>query len=140
MPCVIRLLANLFQTATQSCAALASRSLFATIFLLTACSGENGQDPIVLMTDTPGGVDASATLAWDPVHDTSVSGYFVHYGKQSGGGAGHCPPDHAVFVSQPNANITSLEYSTQYFFSVSAYNGVESACSNEVTTVIAAGA
>ena len=82
---------------------------------------------------TPGG--ASAFLSWDPVGDPSVLGYIVHYGKSSSGMFGSCSYERATFSSSPSATITGLAPNTTYFFAVSAFNGLESACSAEVATV-----
>ena len=38
-------------------------------------------------------------------------------------------------VDSPSATITDLDPNTLYYFAVSAYNGLESACSNEVSTL-----
>jgi len=78
---------------------------------------------------------ASVSLAWNPVPDSSVYAYFVHYGKQPSGQAGSCNYTASTFVGSPSATITGLDPNTQYFFAVSAYNGLQSACSNEVSTV-----
>jgi hypothetical protein len=78
---------------------------------------------------------ASVSLAWNPVPDSSVYAYFVHYGKHSAGNPGKCHYAHSTFVGYPSATITGLRPNTEYFFAVSAYNGVESACSDEVSTV-----
>ena len=103
--------------------------------LLTGCGGggETGSDPIV--TVAPGSAGATASLAWNPVQDTSVSGYFVHYGRQSPGQQGSCTYESSVQVDSPSATVTSLDPNTLYYFTVSAYNGLESACSNEVSAV-----
>jgi len=37
-------------------------------------------------------------------------------------------------VDSSSATVTNLDPDTLYYFTVSAYNGQESACSNEVTT------
>ena len=78
---------------------------------------------------------ASATLSWDPGHGDAGMIYTVHYEKSSTGGLGSCDYEHCVDVSEPFAMITGLEYSTHYYFAVSAYNGERSLCSNEVSKV-----
>jgi hypothetical protein len=78
---------------------------------------------------------ASASLAWDPVSDSSVVGYIVHYGTQSPASFGSCAYQQSTFSSSPSTTVTGLAANTTYYFSVSAYNGLESACSGEVTTV-----
>jgi len=113
-------------------------------FLLTGCGGGGGtgSDPSVTVTPGSGGggsaapVGATASLAWDPVPDPSVSAYFVHYGRQSPGQPGNCSYESSVSVAGPSsATVTNLDPNTLYYFTVSAYNGLESACSNEVSTV-----
>ena len=79
-----------------------------------------------------------ASLAWDPVQDPSVTAYYVHYGKQPAGHSGTCDYEDARFVSAPSAMITGLDPNTRYYFAVSAYNGLESSCSNEVSAMTAA--
>ena len=101
---------------------------------LTGCGGgETGGDPIV--TVTPGSASATASLAWSPVPDPSVSAYFVHYGRQSPNQSGSCAYESSMTVDSPLATVTNLDLNTLYFFTVSAYNGLESLCSNEVSTV-----
>lgn len=112
-------------------------------FLLTGCGGGGGtgSDPSVTVTPGSGGggstppVGATASLAWNPVQDPSVSGYFVHYGRQSPGQPGSCTYESSVQVGSPSATVTNLDPNTVYYFTVSAYNGLESPCSNEVSTV-----
>jgi hypothetical protein len=83
-------------------------------------------------------VGASASLTWNPVEDPSVSppvsAYFVHYGRQSPGQAGSCAYESSMHAASPSATVTGLDPNTVYYFAVSAYNGLESACSNEVST------
>ena len=93
---------------------------------LTGCGGDGGE------STPPTG--ATASLAWSPVPDPSISAYFVHYGQQSPGQPGSCTYESSMNVDSPSATITNLEYGTLYYFTVSAYNGPESACSSEVST------
>jgi Fibronectin type III domain len=134
-----------------------TRTTFRTLILslviislsaLTGCGsgGDSGDGPIV--TNTPnsgnggsGGGSAgtlSASLAWDPVPDPSVIGYFVHYGKQSSHSPGSCAYQQSTYSTSPAAKVTGLAPNTTYYFAVSAYNGLESACSAEVSTVTSA--
>jgi hypothetical protein len=76
---------------------------------------------------------ASAALAWDPV--AGVSGYIIHYGIQSPNSPGSCAYAQSTFSTTPAATVTGLAEGTTYYFAVSAYNGLESACSGEVSTV-----
>ena len=99
---------------------------------LTGCGGDDGGGD--------GGTPAAATginasLAWHPVQDPSVSAYFVHYGRQSPGQSGSCAYENSMYVSSPSATVSNLEPDTLYYFTVSAYNGLESPCSGEVSTV-----
>ena len=82
-----------------------------------------------------GGAGTTASLAWSPVQDPSVYGYFVHYGRQSPGQPGSCSYESSMYVDSPSATVTNLDPDTLYHFTVSAYNDLESACSNEVSTV-----
>ncbi|MBM4127397.1 MAG: fibronectin type III domain-containing protein [Nitrospira sp.] len=99
---------------------------------LTGCGAGQQGDPAITTTATPTGVMAS--LQWDPVNDSSVIGYYIHYGRQSPGQAGSCAYDDVRFVTTPSGTVTGLDTNSLYYFAVSAYNGVESACSNEVST------
>ena len=40
-----------------------------------------------------------------------------------------------MYVDSSSATVTNLDPDTLYYFTVSSYNGLESACSSEVTTV-----
>jgi Fibronectin type III domain len=117
--------------------ATAAVLLFSIMSLLTGCGGggESGGDPGITVTPGSGGVGATASLAWDPVSDPSVTAYFVHYGQQSPNQYGSCAYESSISVDSPSATITNLDPNTLYYFTVSAYNGIESACSNEVSTV-----
>ena len=99
---------------------------------LTGCGGggEIGSEPPLAAS-----VGATASLTWDPVQDPSVSAYFVHYGRQSPGQPGSCLYESSMYVTSPSAKVINLDPNTLYYFAVSAYNGLESACSNEVSTV-----
>ena len=101
--------------------------------LLTGCGSgdETGNQPIV-RTSSAG---ATASLAWSPVPDHSVYAYFVHYGQKSPGHHGSCNYEASMWVDSPSATITDLDPNTRYYFAVSAYNGRQSACSNEVSIV-----
>ena len=89
-------------------------------------SGEVGSMPPVL---------ATTFLAWSPVADPSVSAYIVHYGRHSPGQPGSCAYESSLRAASPSATVTDLDPNTVYYFAVSAYNGMESACSPEVSTV-----
>jgi hypothetical protein len=79
-----------------------------------------------------------ATLVWNPVQpqagEPSILGYYIHYGRHSSGVAGSCSYEHSKFVTTSIGTITGLQASSRYYFAVSAYNGMEGACSNEVFT------
>ena len=117
--------------------AIVTGLLLSIMPFLTGCgSGENGSQPIV--TAPPGsGASATASLTWSPVADPSVSAYFVHYGRQSPGQEGSCAYESSLSVDSSSATVTNLDPNTLYYFTVSAYNGLESACSNEVSTITA---
>jgi hypothetical protein len=126
--------------------AIVTGILLSIMPLLTGCGGgETGSQPIVTVTPGSGGggsasaVGATASLAWNPVQDPSgsppVSSYFVHYGRQSPNQSGSCAYESSISVDSPSVTVTDLDPNTLYYFTVSAYNGLESACSNEVSTV-----
>ena len=112
--------------------------MLVTCSVLTACGSEEGGGIRVNR-----GVDgtaaaptgsATATLAWDPVGE--VAGYYIHYGTESPGSQGSCAYAQSTFSSTPMATVTGLAANTTYYFAVSSFNGIESACSDEVSTVI----
>jgi fibronectin type III domain protein len=125
--------------------------------LLSGCGGGGNTEsgPIVSNTPSQGGggssgsggssgassppvtAAASASLAWDPVSDPSIVGYIVHYGTHSPNSSGSCAYAQSTFSSSPAVTVSGLAPNTTYFFAVSAYNGLESACSAEVSTVTA---
>lgn len=114
---------------------LAACLIIVTAALLTGCAGSGEGGPSISSSPGTSSVaGATATLAWDPVADSTVSGYYVYYGTQSPGQTGSCAYQYSQFVSSPTATLTNLARNTQYYFAVSAYNGMESACSTEVST------
>jgi hypothetical protein len=122
------------RTKKLSCVPLRLTAVVASFFLvmplLTGCGeGENGGNPAVAVTGS------TASLEWSPVADPSVSSYFVHYGRQSPSQPGSCAYESSVSVDSSSATLTNLDPNTLYYFTVSAYNGLESPCSNEVSTV-----
>ena len=88
----------------------------------------------------PAHASISVTLAWDPTPDSSVHAHFVHYGKTSSGQSGSCNYPHSKHVTSNSVTITGLEPDTRYYFAVSAYNGLHSPCSDEVSTITASAA
>lgn len=90
----------------------------------------------------PPATTASVFLSWSPVQDSSVTGYYVHFGLQSPHSAGSCTYTQSTFYSlaslsnksAPLVSVSGLTAHTTYYFAVSAYNGKESPCSNEVST------
>ena len=117
--------------------AIVTSLLFLIMPFFTGCgTGETGNQSTV--TGGPGSsASATASLTWDPVTDPSVSAYFVHYGQQSPSQAGSCTYEHSMIVDSSAATVTDLDPNTLYYFAVSAYNGLESACSNEVSLLTA---
>ena len=150
---------RLFQTNTRN--ARRSRALETLIFglailtfsMLTGCSSSGDPANVSIAPSSDGGGSngsgsgggggsqtavagtASASLAWDSVSDSSVVGYIVHYGTQSPNSFGSCAYQQSTFSSSPSTTVAGLAANTTYYFAVSAYNGLESACSGEVTTV-----
>lgn len=125
----------LFRNVARGLGSFLTTGLF--LSSLTGCAAGGGADEPA-MSISAGPTAASVSLAWDPVQDSTVYGYHVHYGKQSPGQAGSCVYEESEYVTSPSAVITGLDPNTQYYFSVSAYNGLDSACSEEVSTVTTA--
>ena len=109
--------------------AMVASLLLTMMPLLTGCGGGEGQ------ASTPADTGIAMSLAWDPVPDPSVHSYFVYYGQQSPGQPGSCAYESSMSVVSPSATVTNLEPNTLYYFAVSAHNGLESACSNEVSAI-----
>ena len=111
--------------------------MLVTSSLLTSCGSEEGGGIRVNRgVDGPAAAStasAGATLAWDPVGE--VAGYYIHYGTESPGSPGSCAYAQSTFSSTPMATVTGLAANTTYYFAVSSFNGIESACSDEVSTV-----
>ena len=108
--------------------------LLTMMSLLTGCGGgEGGGEISGEPSAAPVGITAS--LTWNPVQDPSIDGYFVYYGRKSPSRPGSCKYERSTFVTSPSATVTNLDPNTRYYFTVSAYNGLESPCSNEVSTV-----
>ncbi|MCP9439213.1 MAG: fibronectin type III domain-containing protein [Nitrospira sp.] len=101
--------------------------------LVSGCG--TGNDP-GLMTSSLSATGAAVMLAWDPVSDPTVIGYYIHYGKQSPNQAGVCAYEESLFVSSTQGTVTDLDPGSTYYFAVSAYNGIQSPCSNEVQVTI----
>ena len=108
--------------------------------LLTGCGGgeQTGNEPIV--TVAPANTGATVALKWWRVYDTSVIAYFIHYGRESPGQPGSCEYESSMHVASTHglnteAMVANLDPNTTYYFAVSAYNGLESPCSDEVSTV-----
>ncbi|MDP3092307.1 MAG: fibronectin type III domain-containing protein [Nitrospira sp.] len=112
---------------------LSTGTLLTAYMLLTGCGG--GGDGAPAVSTSSSSALPTASLAWNPIQGSSIVGYYVHYGRQSPGQSGSCSYEAAQFVEAPNATISDLQPNTRYFFAVSAYNGLESACSSEVSTV-----
>ena len=107
------------------------------LFLSLSGCGSGGEGaPTISTTSTASGVTAS--LAWDPVQpqagQPSILGYYIYYGRQSSGHPGSCSYEDVTFVTAPYGTVRGLATGNRYYFAVSAYNGVEGNCSNEVFT------
>ncbi|MBX3330289.1 MAG: fibronectin type III domain-containing protein [Nitrospira sp.] len=103
------------------------------IFLsLTGCGAGGEQEPMIPTSSTPSG--STISLIWDPVNESNIIGYYIHYGKQSPNQPGSCAYDQAMYVSSTQGTVTGLDPGSTYYFAVSAYNGVRGVCSNEVYT------
>lgn len=105
--------------------------LLTLMALLTGCAsgGESGSDPSAAPPV------ATVSLEWQPVQNPSVIGYFVYYGRRSSGQPGSCTYDSSMYINSPSATVPNLDPHTTYYFAVSAYNGLESPCSEEISTI-----
>lgn len=116
-----------------------SMAILLTSLLLSGCSG--GDDGVTGASNSSGSSGSASvtpltvSLAWDPTPDPGVTGYVVHYGRYSPNSAGSCSYENALFVSYNQGTVVNLLPETLYYFSVSSYNGAESGCSSEVSTV-----
>ena len=99
---------------------------------LTGCGADGGQG-LTICTHSTLPACGTVSLIWDPVNDASVIGYYIHYGKHSANQPGSCAYDEKQFVSSNQGTVTGLDLGSIYYLAVSAYNGVEGACSNEVS-------
>lgn len=105
--------------------------LISLLFLaVVGCAGSDEQEQT--MNTTHAGMAVS--LAWDSVKDSSVVGYYIHYGKRSPNQPGSCAYDHKLFMATSHGTVTNLDPGLTYYFAVSAFNGLDSSCSNEVFT------
>lgn len=102
--------------------------------MVAGCGSGDRSDsgPIISDFSTVGAV---VGLAWDPVEAADLLGYVVHYGNQSPNVSGSCNYESTAFTVTPSATVTHLDPNSLYYFAVSSYNGAESVCSNEVSTV-----
>ncbi|THJ23623.1 MAG: fibronectin type III domain-containing protein [Nitrospira sp. CG24D] len=121
------------ESRNQSMRTLSICMLLTACTMLTGCGG-GGEGAPAVSTSSSAALP-TASLAWNPIEDSSIVGYYVHYGRQSPGQSGSCSYEAAQFVESPNATISDLQPDTRYYFTVSSYNGLESACSSEVSTV-----
>ncbi|WP_455244442.1 fibronectin type III domain-containing protein, partial [Petrachloros mirabilis] len=136
-------------TATVNITSLAAGTYSATI-TVTGTGATNTPQSIpvaltvsapTLSSSTPSTSPSTVSLTWNPNTDPGVTGYFVHYGTQSPNLTGSCSYEQSTFYpvtsltspSSPSVTINNLVEGTIYYFAVSAYNGFESACSNEVS-------
>ena len=129
-------LAGLLHSQLRDLVLVTSRGCSVLLYLvslsLPGCGSDSEQEAPISVDSLSRG--ATVSLAWDTVNDPSVIGYYVHYGKQSPNQPGSCTYDQELFVSSNQATVTDLDRGLTYYFAVSAYNGLESTCSNEVFT------
>lgn len=112
----------------QGCATVLSLMLLG----LSGCGSGDEQGMTTSTSPTP--VGSTVSLAWDPVPDSSVIGYYIRYGKQSPNHPGSCEYDRATLVSSHQGTVMGLDSGSTYYFAVNAYtdNGAMGGCSNEV--------
>jgi hypothetical protein len=96
----------------------------------TGCNGEAKGEAAVAPP-----IGAIKSVAWEPSADAMVSGYYLYSGSQSRGPNGTCDYEHSLFTSAPPVTLKGLNFNTRYFLSVSAFNGKQSPCSDEISFV-----
>ena len=109
--------------------------------VISTSSTSTSTTPTSTSTTSTAPSTVAVSLAWNPETDPSVTGYYVHYGLQSPNSAGSCTYTQSTYyslaslanASSRTVTVSGLASGTTYFFAVSAYNGLESACSNEVS-------
>lgn len=101
-----------------------------TCLTLIGCDGSDELEQKTTSNSSHDGV--SVGLVWDPVEDSRILGYYIHYGKRSPKQPGSCAYDQELFVTSRHGTVTNLDPGFIYYFAVSAYNGLDSSCSNEV--------
>lgn len=135
----LRLLVPIAPTKQRSqwLSSVSLRVLALGLLLVTGCGpgGDSGVDSFTSAPPDQSSGRVSVSLAWDAVQDPSVNGYFVYYGTRSTNSFGSCAYTTRLFTPAPAARVNGLSPGTQYFFAVSAFNGLESPCSAEVSTV-----
>jgi hypothetical protein len=104
------------------------------LFMLPCCGGGGGGggssgEGSTVTADTSGAI----RLAWDASPDSSVAGYRVYYGRNSGIYQNHVDTG-PVTGAEVNFTLTGLDKGQTYYIVVSAYNQHEdeSDFSNEV--------
>ena len=125
--------------ATAMTAGLAAGT-YSTTITVTATGATNTPQSIPVTLTIASATTTAASLAWDPLPDPNVVGYYVHYGPQSPNSSGSCVYAHKTYyplsslanTTSPRATVSGLALGTTYFFAVSANNGIEGPCSNEV--------
>lgn len=105
-------------------------ALSVVVLALPGCGSADDQGTPTPTNSQPAG--STVSLIWDPVTDSNVVGYYIHYGKQSPNQSGSCDYGQAAFVPSPEGTVTGLDSGSTYYFAVSAYNGARGDCSNEV--------
>lgn len=103
------------------------------VLMMFGC-GESGsqnsvQPPVVSMSDT------TAMLTWNSVDGYGVTEYRMYWGKESTGTPGSCAYPNMKATPVTEITITDLDPDTIYYFAVSAFNGLESPCSEEVSAL-----
>ena len=91
----------------------------------------------LILVSVTSALAGSLTLAWDPVTDSRVAGYKIHYGTSSRNYTSHIDVGNVTTRTVPN-----LTDGVRYYLAVTAYDGsrIESGFSNEVAGTVPAGA
>lgn len=119
-------------------------ALTVLLLSLSGCgSGEQG-DPMILTPTTASPTGVTVSLQWEAIDpdpgQPNIRRYTVYYGRQSSRQSGSCFYEDSIRVSRGSgptvsATVRGLEPETRYYFAVSAYNGLESPCSEEISGI-----
>ncbi len=103
------------------------------LFSSTGCDGGGGAGEASVAPP----VGATKLVEWEPSPDPTVTGYHLYYGTRPRESNGSCDYEFSKYTSSPSVTLTELQFNTRYFIAVSATNGQQGQCSDEISFVTA---